>query len=99
MSNLSESVRWDIFEENFIALLLDKMNFSNDLLNKINWKTFLDLVMKETADTDQDSTEIPSPASNPKLLPPFKGLHVTKARFASFVVNDGLFRGLSKAIT
>jgi hypothetical protein len=38
---LKKAVRWDIFEENVIAHLLDKMNFSNDLLHKINWKIFL----------------------------------------------------------
>jgi hypothetical protein len=81
VSNLSVAVRWDIFEENLIALLLDKMNFSNDLLNKISWKTFLDIALKEIADTYPDSTEMPQAASNPKLLPPFKGLHVTKERF------------------
>jgi len=39
--NLAKAVRWDIFEENVIALLLEKMNFNSDLLNKITWKVFL----------------------------------------------------------
>jgi hypothetical protein len=41
MPHFYKNVRWDLFEENVIGYLLDKMNFSNDLLNKIQWKNFL----------------------------------------------------------
>lgn len=78
---MKKAVRWDIFEENFISLLLEKMNFSNDLLNKIQWKQLLELILEKCGDTYKENNEVPEPPSNPKLLPYFKGLHVTKERF------------------
>lgn len=40
-------------------MLLDKMNFGNDILNKISWRTFLEYAMKELADKYQENTEVP----------------------------------------
>jgi hypothetical protein len=81
MPHFTKSVRWDIFEENVIGYLLDKMNFNNDLLNKISWKTFLDHILKSCTTTIKENTEIPNPASNPKLMGNYKGLFVEKERF------------------
>jgi hypothetical protein len=94
LPHLKESVRWDVFEENFIALLLDKMNFSNDLLNKISWKTFLTYIMEECSERIKENTEVPIPASNPSLIPYYKGLFVKKSRFLVLVGEDGVFKGL-----
>lgn len=57
--NLSKAVRWDIFEENLISMLLEKMNFNNDLLNKINWKTFLQYVCDQIGEKYPESDENP----------------------------------------
>ena len=92
--NLAQAVRWDIFEENLIALLLEKMNFNSDLLNKISWKMFLQEICDKLGEKDPESDEVPQPASNPKLLPVFKGIHILKHRFTNFVTEDGIFQAL-----
>jgi hypothetical protein len=59
MDHLKDYLRWDIFEENVIVYLLDKMNFNNDILNKINWKEFLNFIMNEIADKVSENNEVP----------------------------------------
>jgi len=87
-------VRWDIFEENLIALLLEKMNFNSDLLNKISWKILLQEICDKIGEKNPESDEVPQPASNPKLLPVYKGVHIHKHRFINFVTEDGIFQAL-----
>ena len=91
LPNLSDYVRWDIFEENFVFFLLEKMNFSNDLLNKINWKNFLTSVLDTLGEKVKETNETPQPPSNPALLPKYKGLHVRKERFSKYVSEEGFF--------
>ncbi len=92
--NLSKAVRWDIFEENIISLLLEKMNFNSDLLNKITWKVFLQEICDKIGEKNSESDEVPQPASNPQLLPAFKGIHIFKSKFSNFVAEDGIFLAL-----
>lgn len=56
---MSVAVRWDVFEENFVSFLLEKMNFGNDLLNKISWKTFLTYILEQCTTTISDNKEVP----------------------------------------
>ncbi len=44
-AQFQEYIRWDNFEENMVIFLLEKVNVSNEVINKINWKTFLKLMM------------------------------------------------------
>lgn len=57
--NLAQAVRWDIFEENLVALLLEKMNFNSDLLNKISWKIFLQEICDKLGEKNPESDEVP----------------------------------------
>ena len=59
MEHMSVAVRWDVFEENFVSFLLEKMNFSNDLLNKINWRTFLTYLLEQCSGMRSDNKEVP----------------------------------------
>lgn len=93
-----KNVRWDLFEENVIGYLLDKMNFSNDLLNKIQWKNFLQILLENCTTTVKENTEIPNPASNPKLMGYYRGLFVDKEKFCKFAGEDEIFKALLRTI-
>ena len=89
-----KAVRWDIFEENVIGYLMEKMNFNNDLLNKIAWKTFLQFILENCTSNIKDNNEIPNPASNPKLMGYYKGLFVEKEKFCKFAGEDEIYKTL-----
>ena len=98
LNHFRDIMRWDIFEENFISYLLDKMNFNNDILNKINWKDFLTNLMENCAVTIAENNEMPQPASNPKLMGYYKGLFVKKEKFTDFAGEDLIFKALQRAM-
>jgi len=74
------------------------MNFNNDILNKINWKEFLNFIMKEISGSISENNEVPQPASNPKLMSIYKGLFIKKDKFCEFCGEDQIFKGLQNAM-
>eukprot|EP00347_Sterkiella_histriomuscorum_P004144 403361586 len=70
--HLYEYIRWDIFEENLVIFLLDHINLSSQILDRINWKLFMTFVLKECADYLIDNDEVVLPASDPGSMMRFK---------------------------
>lgn len=97
LPHFQKEVRWDVFEENFVAVLLDKLNLNSDMLNKISWKTFLQGILDKCGAKSKENNEVPQPASNPSLLPPYKGLFITCSAFVTFVAEDEFFLALQRS--
>ena len=91
-------LRWDIFEESFIAFLINKMDLSDPKLEKLSIFNLITLLYNSLSSTQGASDPYLWPCetfynpTNDKItpVPYYKGSVVTKETWIKFTKNHGL---------